>query len=559
MVRRAGAGRASAATFAFAWASACVSAAALVGGCAVPTVAYHRQFDYLLRVGGEAEAAGRYPEAQEHFAEAASLAPFAAATDFEIIGALTHLVAAERQLGRFDEAQAHARTASQALARQRIEGGGLVSPLARVGGSWMLERARLEAAIADLVAAEATLREFFEIRGDSGGDAREAAEAYWLLGELCLARGRSDEARGAFRRAADSVDALDLPRDALLQSSILYRAAETELALGRIAAARARIDESRPGGVAAPASRTGLLLTLGLVDGSEHNVERARARLDQSLEQMSGDDPGAADVATPARAIHLASVVYGLSGSKLLPVIARALAASRQGPPLRTIEAGREAFGIGSELFAAGDRTTGLRAMEQARQSVIAALGDWHHDLRTEIDFALAQGLAQVGSLDDASLRCEDVLAATPRLAGEMRDSQTRRLMACGQIEARNHQPARARETYGRAVVLADEGGLPPAVRLELLLQLAGLAHREGRDAEEQKLFERALVFVVPGIYDRLSDLLDQAYGDLGPFQPSSAAARLAHTAARMPAHVLVASALQNVAERLGESPPASR
>jgi tetratricopeptide (TPR) repeat protein len=555
MERRAGAGGVPAATLAL----VCAFAAALSGACADPTTAYHRQFEYLRRVGGEALEDGQLEDARDHYVEATSLASFAAATDFEQLDALTHLVAALRELGEFDGASGYAETANQLLGRQRLTGGGLLSPLAGVGGAWMLERARLEAATADLLSAEATLREFFVLRGDSGGEPREAAEAYWLLGELCLARGRTDEARNDFRRAAESVDAVIDAQDAMLASSILFRAAETELAVGRIAKARAWIDRSRPGGIATPASRTGLLLTLGLVDGAERNIDRALLRLDDSLERMSGEDPGATDVAVPARAIHLASLVYGSSGSKLQRVVARALAASRSGPPLRAIEAGREAFQVGSDLFDAGARAAGLGVMEQARQAIAVALEDRPHDLRTEVDFRLAQALARVDHLAEASARCDDLLAATPALAEEMRATHTRRLMLCGQIEARHDDPARAREIYGRAVMLAEESGLPPVVRLELLLRLAGLAHREGRDAEEQKLFERALVFVVPGIYDRLSELLGEAYGEQGPFQPSSAAARLAHTAARMPAHVLVASALQNVAEQLGDSPPASR
>jgi hypothetical protein len=103
--------------------------------------------------------------------------------------------------------------------------------------------------------------------------------------------------------------------------------------------------------------------------------------------------------------------------------------------------------------------------------------------------------------------------------------------------------------------MIVDEDAGAPGVRIELLLRLAALAHQENRDAEEEKLFDRALAFVLPGVYDHLEKLLIAAYAPYGTTQPSSAAARLAHAAARTPVYSVEAPQLQALAKKLSEQP----
>ena len=147
----------------------------------------------------------------------------------------------------------------------------------------------------------------------------------------------------------------------------------------------------------------------------------------------------------------------------------------------------------------------------------------------------------------------------TELLSARARVSQPERLLSCGRIAARRKDLASARKALGRALMIVEEDAGAPGVRIELLVRLAALAHEERREAEEEKLFDRLLAFVLPGVYDHLEMLLVDAYAPYGSTQPSSAAARLAHSAARTYAYAVEAPQLQALAEKLSEKPPAAR
>ncbi len=536
----------------------------VAGGCANPTTAYHRQFEYLRRVGDEALAEGRIEKAHEHLREAAQLAQIAAVTELEFIEALTRLTQASRRLGRLSEAHRYAKTASQVLARYRLAGGGNRWSLGRVGGDYLLERARLETALGDLAAAEAALEGFFRQRGETGGDVRDSTEAHWLRGELRLARGLDVEAQAEFRAALKSARALDEDRDAPLAGYVLFRVAEAEIADGRIAAATALVDKTRPGGIAAPVLRPGLLLVKARIDLAQRNRQRATVRLGEALDLLASDEAGlAGDLAAPARAVFVASLVFeaARSGKELAGAVGRALDLVDGASALAALHAGRHAVVVGRELFDTRARRVGLETMSHGRRVIAEALRGHDHEVLVAVDFEIVKALAESARLPAAASRCTVLIEASERLADPVRLDTPARLLACGQIHARLGDAAQARKVFARALSLGGEAPLEPQLQMELLLRMGVLAHQQKRDSEEDKLFERVLELVVPGSYERVSELIVETYGSLGWLAPSSAAARLAHVAARLPVYTVEAGPLQSIAQQLGDrqSPPASR
>jgi tetratricopeptide (TPR) repeat protein len=526
-------------------------------GCADPTVAYHRQFEYLRRIGDEALAEDRLEDARTSMLEASKLAGISAATDLEFIDTLTKLTRACRELGLRGEALAHANRASRALARYRLEQGGASSGVYRVGAAYLLERGRLEIALGDFVAAEAALTDFVRIRGDGGGDERESTEAEALLGELRLARGLDQEARANFRTSLEQARGLG-ERDQALFGFALLRVAEAKLARKRAASAAALTAEARPEGVAVSAVRPGLLLMLGRIAASGNNKERAVARLEEGLELLASGDPVfQKEIAAPARAVALAAQLFdpATQADALASAALRALDVAEGGSPLRRMQAGRSALAAGRVLFDAGSWGAGVQIMIDGRNAIANSVGDRPHDALVEADFEIATAFAQRNRLAEASRRCDGLVELSSRLSDRARALQPQRLLRCGRIAARASDTARAREAFGRALMIVDEDAGAPGVRIELLLRLAALAHQENRDAEEEKLFDRALAFVLPGVYDHLEKLLIAAYAPYGTTQPSSAAARLAHAAARTPGYSVEAPQLQALAKKLSEQP----
>lgn len=528
--------------------------------CANPTAAYHRQFEYLLRVGGEAVAAGRLDEARDHLDQAADLVPFAKADDLEFVDVLTRLGEVSRRIGRIDDARGRMKTAGRVLARYRAREGDAGWSFPRIAGAYALESARLASFLGDLPAAEAFVREFLVLRG-SRASAADAAEAHWLLGELLVARDLPGHARYEFTSALAYARALE--GDALpLRSAILLRAAETAVGTGQLSAAADLVEATRPGGLGRLEERPSLLLVLARIDVAQGNVERARLRLGEALDLMSERD--ALDLAAPSRAAAVASLVFDATRvAELSAALDRSAALAERTAPLGRVLLGRALIAAGRETIAAGQRTPGLRALERGRDVIERALGDRPHVSRVDANFEIAEALDAIGHLDTASRYCGRVLDGIAALAEVTTPEvdQTGRIVACGRIAARASRVPQARTAFMRALAVSqasDDSGL----QLELLIRLAALAYLEERDSAEKKLFERALPFLHgdPGM-ERVPALLREAYGSHGSTQPSSAAARLAHTAVRMTDHHVAASRLQAIATVLSDqaAPPASR
>jgi tetratricopeptide (TPR) repeat protein len=248
------------------------------------------------------------------------------------------------------------------------------------------------------------------------------------------------------------------------------------------------------------------------------------------------------------------------SVQQLGDVVDRALAAAGEGSPLRAVHAGRAAVALGRELFAKSEYGAGIQAMTRARKAIATAVRNRPHDSLVEAEFELASLLYRLGRAELASPHCSALLAASPHLSDQARELHPRRLLSCGLFEAHHGGVAEARALYSRALMVGSQVSLGPDLQTELLLRLAALAHLEVRDSEEEKLFERVLPLVGPSDYPRLKELLIDAYAPLGSMQPSSAAARLAYVAARLPDHHAQASPLHSIAERLSTlPPPASR
>lgn len=541
--------------------------AAGAGGCADPIVAYHRQFEYWSRVGGEALDEGDPEEARERLLEAKKVARPGQATDLERIETLTLLMRACRELGRLDEAVAEADRAAGILARHRPEDGGSSSGVYGVGAAYLLERGRLEIARGDFSAAEAALGEFLAIRGEDGGDELESARAQLLLAELRRARGLQDDASALFHDSLEQArDAGD--RDPVLLGFALFRMADQELAGQAPDRAAELVEEARPDGSVGPALEPGLLLALGRIDAAQGSTERAALRLGDALDRMEADDPTLRrDLAAPERALVLAEQLQPppVGAAQLRETALRVLAIAEQGSPLRRLQAGRRAVELGGRVAAAGDEGAaldGLAIMAAGRQAIDGATGGRVHDAGVAADFAIARTLAEHGLAEDAAAPCERLSLASDQLSERARAEHPQRLLACGRMALQAGDPKAARATFGRALMIVeDREGPSSALVMELLLRVAAIAHHEGREAEESKLFERVLARVPPGSYDQLEQLLVQAYGPYGRFQPSSAAARLGHAAARTLEFASEASPLQDLAERLGAvgSVPASR
>ncbi len=540
----------------------CLLVFAWLVGCANPTVQYHRQFEYLRRVGGDAVDVRDFEAAREHLLEAAKLAKISAASDLEVIDALTLLTRSCRELGRLDEALAHANVASQVLARHRLGHGGSSSGVYRVGAAYLLERGRLEIERGDFTAAEAALADFVRVRGEDGGDARESTEAQILLGELRLALGQEATARALFRSSLDQARSF-VQSDEILLGLALFRVAEAKLESDRAASAAALLAEARTDGVTAAPLRVGWMLIRGRIDVGQGNRERAAVRLGEGLALLEADDPEVRrDVAAPARAIVLAGQLFDpeADADGLVDTVLRALASAETGSPLRRMQAGRRAVEVGQALFDAGQTDPGLRLMAAGRHVISAAVDGRAHDAAVAAQFQIAMALESRRRYSAASKRCDWLVESSDQLSPDAREAHPDRLLACGRVAVRAGNAKAARHALGRALMMSEEDeGATPALRLQLLLRLAALAHSEARDAEEVKLFERVLPFVIPGVYDDLEQLLVDAYGPYGRFQPSSAAARLAHAAARTYAYAVEAPQLQTLAEKLGGEPsPAS-
>jgi hypothetical protein len=269
-------------------------------------------------------------------------------------------------------------------------------------------------------------------------------------------------------------------------------------------------------------------------------------------------------VAAPERAIVLAGMLFdptapeGLAALK--DVVRRALAAAGQGSPLRRMQAGRRVVLAGRTIHAAGAWGPGIDMMETGRDAIDEAVAGRAHAARVSADFEIVVALEAKGRLAEAWLRCVDLLAASEHLSPRARIVHAQRLLVCGRVAAGAGDAASARRAFGHALMISEEDREAPALRMELLLRMAAVAHAEGREAEEQKLFDRVLPLVLPGVYESLEQQLVESYAPIGRFEPSSAAARLAHAAARAPSYAVEAPQLQALAEKLGDEPvPASR
>ena len=231
---------------------------------------------------------------------------------------------------------------------------------------------------------------------------------------------------------------------------------------------------------------------------------------------------------------------------------------SWKAPPLGALLLGRALIAAGRDLIAAGQRTHGLRALDSGRRVIEKSLDGHPHIALIQSDFAIAMALEALGRLDAASKRCALVRAATIRRA-ETGPEETRRLVACGRIDARLHRADPARRAFLAALANGEASG-DDSLRFEMLLRLAALARLERRHSSETKLFERALPLLAPRM-KRVHGLLTDVYSSLGSTQPSSAAARFAHAAVRTRDHYDSASRLQAIAAALSEpgNVPASR
>lgn len=526
--------------------------AVAISGCANPTTAYHRQFEYLRRMGDEALAEGRLEDAQKHLNEAASLAQIAAATDLEFIVVLTKFSEAARETGALDEARGRLQTAARVLARYRLSEGRAERHLRRVGGSYALERARLEAERGDFATSEAAALEFFDLRGD-GGDEVEATTARGLLGELLMARGLVAEAQTEFRAAEEGASELD----AASGGRLLFRVAEAELEQGRVDRATALVDTTRPDGVGLAALRPGMLLVLARVDVAERNLERAGVRLEEALELLASDDPAIRqDPASPARALFVASLLFDAkqSHAKLIAHAERIVELAKPARPLARLHLGNELIDTGRDLLAAGRSREGAQMIEDGRYLLEGALRGRAHIALVRADFEMATALAAAGLSTLASDRCQVLLEMSKKLEEIEREERVERLIACGRIDAARRDVARARKHFLDALY-SGEAPLPAELRLELLVRLAAISHFEDGATAEVKFFERILP-LAGGSFDRLEALLLDAYGPLGSVAPSSAAARIAHTAARSSQWHSSAPELQAMAEKLGGEDP---
>ncbi len=182
-----------------------------------------------------------------------------------------------------------------------------------------------------------------------------------------------------------------------------------------------------------------------------------------------------------------------------------------------------------------------------------SALGGRRHVALVRVRFEIAMLLAAAGRGELASARCDGLLEMSKHLQIP-RSERVDQLIACGRIDAELRQVGRARRRFLDALY-SGEVPLDAGLRLELLVRLAVLSHLERGDSAETKFFERILP-LAGGAFDQLEILLIDAYGPFGSVEPSSAAARIAHVAARSSAWYSSAPELQAMAQRLGERVP---
>ena len=539
----------------------CIAAlglALLASGCANPTVAYHRQFEYLVREGREAIVLRELDVAYEHLSDAAELAQFAEANDLEFVDVLTLLSEVARETGRADEAKQRMKTAGRVLARYSLKEGSGGWTFPRVAGAYALERARLAESRGDLNASENAITEFFGVRGSKAAG-REAAEAHRLRGELLLGRDLGGRAREAFERALEAARPLEAESDARLRGAIFLRVAETEVERGRISAARELVDATRPEGVGLPALRPDLLLVLARIDVAESNFDRARVRLEEALELLAEDrDP---DTPTLARAAFIARIVFDAKAeaAALEATLDRSAARVTETSPLGAVLLGRALVDAGRDWIATGDRARGVKALDRGRRMIESAVRGRAHVALLTADFEIAMALESLGRPDVASKRCARLQEMSKGAVLSVREDAeaTTWMIACGRIDARQGEIARARKAFMDALKRTQATGHATS-QFELLIRLAALARVEERDSAEAKLFERALPMLTPEYAKRLPGLLGDAYGAQGSTAPSSAAARLAHTAVRSQGYQSWGSQLQQIATALDTPSPAA-
>jgi len=526
----------------------------LAWGCANPTTAYHRQFDYHSRKAAEATSEGRLEDAYRHLADAAGLASYAAAGDLEFVDVLTRLGRVARRTGRSDEALERLTAAGAVLARYREREGPGGWSYPGVAGSYLLESARLSATLGDLVAAEASANEFFQVRGRDGGDERESAEAHWLLGELLLGRDLVGHAREEFHAAQALAPSL-ARKDRRLWATILLRGAETEVARGNLEGARSLVEQTRPDGIGLPELRPEMLLVLARLDVAEGNAVRAKGRLDEALGLLAGGvAPG---VASLGRAASIASLVFDAKSEaeRLDAALDRSVELVAESPPLGALLLGRALIDAGREWIATGERTRGVRALDRGRQVIEESTRGRAHVALVASDFEIALVAESLANPEVASKRCEQLqtMAEDLELSESEQEEHTQRLLACGRIGARRGHAAQARKAFLAVLERGKQTG-DVDLEVELLVWLAALEHLEERQSAETKLFERVLPLLDAGRIQRLPDLLVDAYEPMGWTQPSSAAARMAHKAMRTPEHQGVAEALQAISRRLSDA-----
>jgi hypothetical protein len=203
-----------------------------------------------------------------------------------------------------------------------------------------------------------------------------------------------------------------------------------------------------------------------------------------------------------------------------------------------------------------------LRALDHGRRVIERALGGRPHFAMAQADFEIAMALRMAGRAKRASQHCTRMVAVSRKIQWLELETQDRirRAIACGHLDARGGRAASARAAFMEAMAASEAAG-DESLQFELLVRLAALARLEERDSAETKLFERALALLSEERISTLPELLEDAYANQGVAQPSSAAARLAHTAARRLEHRESAARLQEIAKTLGDaaSSPASR
>jgi tetratricopeptide (TPR) repeat protein len=466
-------------------------------------------------MGEKALLEGRPLHAREPLRRAVALVQVVGADDLEEVDLLRRLSMACRQLGALGEARARLTRAARLLSRERLRADRAGRSFRQVVGSYLLERARLESAAGDFVAAQAAALEFLALRGP-GGDPAESAAAHVLLGELLLARGLTAEAQAEFRLAGPLAATLT----AGLRERLLLRTLEADLEQGRLDRAQALVAATP---IPASASRSpGWLLVLARLDVSEQNFEAAATKLEAALQRLASDE-------------------------RLAP-------GSLASPALTRLQRGSALVAVGRELLAGEWRATGWRSLQIGRRAVADVLADRDHFALVRADLELAIALAAVGRLEPASERCRELLEMGQRLPKMPRSEQLASWIACGRIEVERGAIGRARALFLDGLDAADDP-LDRRLRLELLVRLAALAHLERATAVETKLFERVLP-LTPGAFDHLERLLIDTYRGPGSVAASAAAARIAHTAACQVDERAAAPELQALAMKLSAKLP---